>query len=47
MLAQVERHHAIVFVIAVDARTGGKRNHLIAFVENAIDHPGKGFSYAC
>ncbi len=43
MLAQVERHHAVVFVIAVDARTGGKRNHLIPFVENAIDHPGKGF----
>ena len=43
MLAQIERHHAVVFVIAVDARTGGERNHLIAFVENAIDHPGKGF----
>ena len=43
MLAKIERHHAVVFVIAVDARTGGERNHLIAFVENAIDHPGKGF----
>ena len=43
VLAQVERHHAVVFVIAVDTRTGGERNNLIAFVENAIDHPGKGF----
>ena len=42
VLAQIERHHAVVFVIAVDARTGGERNDLIAFVENAIDHPGKG-----
>ena len=43
MLAKIERHHAVVFVIAVDARTGGERNHLIPFIENAIDHPGKGF----
>ncbi len=42
-VAQVERHHTVIFVVAVDTGTGGKRQHLVTAVQHAVHHVGKGF----
>ena len=42
-IAQVQRHHTVVFVVAVDAGAGGERQHLVPAVQHAVHHVGEGF----
>ena len=41
-VAQGQRHHAIVFGVAVNAGAGGEGDHLIAFGDHRVDHAAKG-----
>ncbi|MNC21710.1 hypothetical protein D3C75_696940 [compost metagenome] len=38
VLPQIERHHAVIFVVAINSRTGRERQHLITLFNHAINH---------
>ncbi|MOA34616.1 hypothetical protein D3C78_1560010 [compost metagenome] len=42
-MTQIQRNHAVIFVVTVDTRTRRQRQHLIAAIEHAIHHFSEGF----
>ena len=43
MLAQIQRHHPIIFVVAVDTGAGGERQHLVTARQHPVHHLSEGF----